>query len=460
MLRRSRWALAFTLVASLGATARAVPTWSHLGPVLDGRQFDAVRGPSGSVHVIASEYAELTAAGAVVLTEPQGDGRQGGLDFPPAIAVGPDGAVHIVTRHGGSFADGHDIRYRRRSASGSWDVDVLLGSPVARNYVVAVTAVSSLSLALSSQAGANVWGDLHLWSASATPSQLGSLADLWRADADARLRAHGERIALVAGKPDPDGSASIAFADGGGNVVGDFGASVVTHQAGSGRRGFPDVWFDQNGHAHFVYGAEQQLYYNRYDAQGAAVFASDVRVFDGLGTWHLSTGLGAVAASDDGATVLAVALVTNGSQEASDSQLVWSASTDGGATWSAQATVGKQTHGGEGRARPRLVGLGSAFMLLFNSTSGQKLEVSLASGFETPGADAGGAGGAPGGGGSGGAVSSGGSPASGGAPQTPGGGVVEGDDGCGCGVVGAPVRLGGVWLLTLAFLLFRRLKKL
>lgn len=103
----------------IGATAQAEPTWSHLGPVLDGRQFDAVRGPSSSVHVIASEYAELTGAGAVVLTEPQGDGRQGGLDFPPAIAVGPDGAVHIVTRHGGSFADGHDIRYRRRSPAGS-----------------------------------------------------------------------------------------------------------------------------------------------------------------------------------------------------------------------------------------------------------------------------------------------------------------------------------------------------
>jgi hypothetical protein len=359
--------LGISAVVLLWASWVAAQEWSYLGSVMAGRQFDAVVGPDDRIHVISSGYVELDADGTTLDSAAVADDRQGDLDFPPAIALGDDGSVHVVTRHGGNFDDGHDIRYRRRNAAGTWDRDYTVGSPVTRNYVVGVGWASDTDVVLfSSAGGSNVWGDLRLWSAGASSATaLGDLAGIWRADCDGRLRAYAGRYYLVSGQPDPDGTAHALFADAGGGVRDALAASQQDHQAGTGRRGFADLSIDAAGAIHLIYGAEQTLFYNRYDSSGQQAFASDVQVFAGLGSWHLSSGLGAIAASDDGAKMVAVALRSDGSQQAADSDLLWAYSVDGGSTWSTPEDTGRNTDGGEGRLRPRLVWVEGRFALLF-----------------------------------------------------------------------------------------------
>ncbi|MBN1771323.1 MAG: hypothetical protein JXB32_08690 [Deltaproteobacteria bacterium] len=289
------------------------------------------------------------------------------MDFPPALAVGDDGSVHLVTRHGGSFDAGHELRYRRRNAAGTWDLDHALGTPVPRNYVVgAAWAGAGSPVLLSSQGGSDVWGTLHLWEeAGGSAAASGDLDGIWRADTDARLRGHGGTVYLVSGRCDPGGTAYFSWGAAGAGLRDRLAANLQEHTAGTGRRGFPDLHVDAAGSVHFLYGAHQEVYYNRYDAAGTRQLAADVRVFDGLGDWHLSTGLGAVAGADDGRTVAAVALRSDGSDTAADSDLLWSVSTDGGATWSAPVDSGRNTNGGEGRRRPRLVALGGTFFVFF-----------------------------------------------------------------------------------------------
>ena len=94
--------------------------WDYKGPVMDGMQFDVEMGQDGRFHIITSSYYELDENGKVLVKDTSvGDERQGSIDFAPAIGVGKDGDVHIVTRHGGSWKSGHQIRYRKRS-SNNW----------------------------------------------------------------------------------------------------------------------------------------------------------------------------------------------------------------------------------------------------------------------------------------------------------------------------------------------------
>ena len=103
-------------------------------------------------------------------------------------------------------------------------------------------------------------------------------------------------------------------------------------------------------------------------------------------TWHLSTGLSAVAASDDGRIVLAVALLSDGSQGASNSDLLWNYSEDGGSTWSSQQDTGRNTDGGEGRHRPRLAAIGSTFFLFYSDRGESGISLAVME-FETEAPD-------------------------------------------------------------------------
>ena len=357
--------LLVTLTAIRSAVAQPLE-WTQHGAVAEGTQFDAVKGPDGRVHLISSRYYALASDGTVLGDEDPGDGHHGDLDFPPAIAVGADGAVHVVTRHDGDFEGGNDIRYRRRNAGGSWDLDYLIGSRERRNYVVGVTTVGSRVIAAYTSAGDNVWGDIRLWEAGEdSASALGNLSGIWRADTGIRLRTSGDRLFLASGVCDPDGRAYLLHGDAGGDLVGTLAANTWEHHEGSGRRGFVDLFVDAGGQAHLTYGAEQTVHYNRYDPAGDRVFATDVQIGSGLGEWHMSIGLSAVGASDDGQTVVAVMLLSDGSQSASNSDLLWTYSLDGGASWTDPTDLGVNTSGGEGRLLPRIVAVGGDFLLFY-----------------------------------------------------------------------------------------------
>ena len=343
--------------------------WNFIPSVAQGTQFDAQVGPDNKIHLISSRYYQLDVSGTVVVDENQGDEQQGLLSFPPAIAVGDDGSVHIVTRHNGAASTGHDIRYRHRSSSGSWDTNYIVGSRVARNYVVGISYTDTDIIMSSTNASSSL--NIDLWKVGgSTESYLGTLSNMWRADADTRMRGQNSAVNLVAGRPEPSsrGYAYFSRANTGSGLRDRLAANTEQHNAGTGRRGFPDLALDGQNNSHFVYGTESEVYYNKYNASGDKVFASDKRIFSSLGTWHLSTGLSAVAVSDSGELIVAVALRTKGDDQAANSDILWTYSTDGGVSWSSQVDTLKNSDAGEGRRRPRLVAVGDSFVLLYGDT--------------------------------------------------------------------------------------------
>lgn len=379
-MRGSRYLVAMIIVLGAFPSAAAVraQTWTFHGTTLAGDQIDVVRGPNDTIHVVSTRYYQLDVSGNVLVDEDVGDAQQCSLCFPPAIAAGDDGTVHLVTRHAGDMNGGYDIRYRRRSGGGTWDQDYIFGSRVKRNYVVGVAWSGPGQVFMSSsEAGSDVWGDHHIWQAgSGSATLLGSVGSIWRADADGRMRGIDGRVFMVSGKPDGGGNAAyFLHGNPGANLAADLGASVQTHNALSFRTGFPDLFVDGNDTVHFSYGAQHTVYYNKYTSAGAKVFGSDTQIFSGLGVWHLESGLSAIAASDDGNSVVAVALRSDGSPGASNSDLLWAYSMDGGATWSTPQDMTHNTDGGEGRRRPRLTAIGNKFFLFYkdNATSGISL---------------------------------------------------------------------------------------
>ena len=366
----------FLLYLCLFQPCHALPTWTFHGKVADGRQFDAVTGPDNKrVHLISSAYYQFASDGRRLVVENVGDEKQGSLDFPPALAVDPAGNVHVITRHGTSGAStGFDIRYRMRNADGGWSDDFYVGAREARNYVVGIAAPATGSVYHHyTKAGDNVWGDVRIWQKNNAFSSglLGNIGGIWRADTDARMRGLGNKVFLVSGKCDGSGKTYFTHCTTGSNCFNELAANIRTHTAGNYRKGSPDLYVDKNGHVHITYGSQFEVYYNRYDHRQQPVFAQDKRIFSGLGSWHLQFGLSAVAASDDGSVVVAVALDPDGSKEASNSDLLWNYSLDGGASWADPMRLDAVTDGGEGRCRPRLVMVDDTFFLFFRDNASQ-----------------------------------------------------------------------------------------
>ncbi|MGB1014380.1 MAG: MopE-related protein [Nannocystaceae bacterium] len=350
--------------------------WSFHGQVVAGGQFDAVRGPDDNVHLVSSVYAQFDASGALLLTEAQGDGWQGDLDFPPAIAAGLDGTIHLVTRHGGNYENGHDIRYRRRNEQGTWDRDYVLGPPISRNYRVGVASAGGNVYIANGGHNDDFWGPVRLYQADANAATLlGQIPGVSRHDAGHRMRSFMDRVVFVAGRPDPNGTAFISFGTAGPGLADELASNLQAQQAGTGRRGFPSLSIDAEGQTHLTYGAFEAAYYIKFDADGNKV-VGDVEVFTGLGGTNLSVGYSEVVATDDGQKVLAVAMRNDDDDDhGTFSELLWASSEDGGASWSAPEALGRTMNSGDGRHRPRLVAVGNEVLMFFaeNNVSGVSL---------------------------------------------------------------------------------------
>ncbi|WP_223892522.1 PKD domain-containing protein, partial [Sulfurovum sp. TSL6] len=365
-----------TAIDSMNVTVTAVPSsdlqWNFFASVAEGTQFDAEAGLDNLIHLISSSYYQLNLSGDIVVNESQGDEQQAMLTFPPAIAVGDDGSVHIVTRHNGSSTEGYDIRYSRRSAAGSWDSSYLFGGRVARNYVVGISWTDTDIIMSSTDASVDgLYGDIRLWKAGdSSASYLGALTGMWRADVDIRMHGQNNKIHIGAGKHNSS-SAEVYYAqaDIGTGLRDRLDSNTQIHNAGNVRRSFPDLAIDGQNNTHFVYGSESEVYYNKYNANGEKIFVSDKRIFDNLGTWHLSIGLSAVAVSDNGEFVVAVSLRAKGDIYADNCDVLWAYSTDGGASWSNPQDTGKNSDAGEGRRRPRLINIGDSFILLYGDST-------------------------------------------------------------------------------------------
>ncbi len=370
MNRYSSSFFAISIVALFSVMTPGIAmAWTHHGSVASGTQIDALPGPDNTLHLISDRYYRFDEDGNVEVDEAVGDGAQNSMYFPPAIDVEDDGTVHLVTREAGSPQGGYHLRYRKRSPDAQWQTDYIFEEPEARNYVVGVGNDGAGNTQLmSTVAGSNVWGDVKIYDENGGNASLqGNIGGAWRADTDARMRAVDGTVFVVIGKNDGSGEASFSWGSGGNGLADQLQANRQVHTGGDGRQGFPDIYIDSGVNAHFVYGSQTgQVIYNRYDASQQRVFDEDIQVLSGLGTWHLSTGIGAVGASDDGQTIVVVGLLSDGSQAATNSEMMWTYSEDGGQSWSPQESLGVFTSGGEGRLRPRLMAIGNTFYMFYN----------------------------------------------------------------------------------------------
>ena len=386
MLMRTRRHARCALLSLVAAAAAVTPvraasasfskseaiTWSAPVAVAKGNQFDAAVGPDGSVHIIADEYVHYGPDLRKVLTSREiAAGQKGDLSFAPAIAVDTKGAVHVLTRHGGDFNTGHQIRYRRRSPRGVWNLDLEVGRPKGRNYVVAITTTPRGRVFVShawAVPGKDMVSYIDFYEiAEGAVRSCGTLEGRYhRADDRFRMRAVGpHHLHVVAGNPWPRGRVNyFVGAPAAGEVI---PRQRHTFSSGEGRKGQPYVYVDAIGTAHLTYGSKHQVWYNRLRADGTKLLGRDVLLADGLGDWHLSIGMSAVAGTDDGKGVVAVMLRSPGNKTASDAEILWCHSVDGGARWTAASPTGFKTGGGEGRKAPVLLAARNRAFLLYSS---------------------------------------------------------------------------------------------
>lgn len=358
----------------LPTTAHALPDWTSQGLVAPGRQFAADVDPDDRIHIIAERYVQTDLLGNVIVDEADvGDTAQGPLDMYPAIALGPDGAVHVVTRNGGSPAGGNTIRYAARAPAGGWSAGIDVGQPVPRNYVVGVAAPSGGRVLVTHGRLTNdVAAEIDLYEIEGgVATLLGSTPTWLRTDNDYRLVASGNAVVLASGTPGPGAGDPVHFAfaaDADADVLAQWDATHTGLLGGAPRRGGPSLFVDETGRIHMGYGGLSTHHYARFEANGAA--GADTQTMDGLGEWHLSFGNGAVVASPDGMRVLAVALQNlDGDQTSAAADLLFAESIDGGATFGPAQPTGFVVDGGEGRMRPRLFEIGGTLALLYRDNA-------------------------------------------------------------------------------------------
>lgn len=366
-----------SVVATVAGEAHAEP-WVDVGPVTSGTQFDVVAGPAGRLHIISDQYVQLDANGSVLVSESVGDIVSHPFQHAPAIAIDPDGTVHVALRDGGDFDGGFTLRYRTRTPDGTWSNGFAYSAPVQWNWQVGIaTDGAGTAYLLATEKGGDVWANLRIFQANGSGvMHLGDIEGWYRVDNSALLRSRGGVIALASG--DNSQPTRLGIANAGAGLVGELSAGA-THSAGAGDHGLPDVFLDEQDGIHFTYGSgltnhdqfpgqcpgciPGEVHYARYSSAGA-VTVPDQTVITGLDTWHLSIGMSAVGASDDGDEVVVAALEAHDMKAANASNLITSFSIDGGTTWSPQLDTGRTINGGEGRLRLRMASIGDRVFLL------------------------------------------------------------------------------------------------
>ena len=333
-------------------------------------QFDAAIDARGIVHLIADQYYQFNLNGKQLTAESQAQDLQGfSLAYPPAISLDPDGNAHMLVRGQGSFSAGFDLRYRVRKADGRWlnTRNYRPSATEARNYVVGLAALSADEVyAHTSSIGPNIWGDIRFWKLGENAAQsLGNWGGIWRADLDTRMRAYNGKVYFASANSYTSSDVYFSIANGGPNLLRDLKNNVHSHQSGRNKKGNPDISIDHSGAAHLVYGADNEVYYNQYLANGRKVYATDQRILSELGNWHLNFGMSSIGVSSDGSKILVAGLKTNGDKEANHARITLTYSVDGGRSWSEAIETGQTTHGGEGRMRPRVMAYKDKFVILY-----------------------------------------------------------------------------------------------
>lgn len=331
---------------------------------------------SGKVHILIMDnkvvYVVTDRDGNKLSQEdiPNTSGVIGKYRFGATIAVERDGTPHVAYhRHIGN--DYYDAFYTYQSGSG-WKSPLQFASNIWRGYAIRMAIDDD--------------GDVHL--VQGIPDVVGqvggtatyyrikdgkivqTIAGLqkWRIEQHVEIDTYGDNdVHIVLSRPDNNGKVYYHYSTDNGNSF--TGPIDLRNGNGAGRPGSADVFTDLFGTAHFVYGTgeDQALNINpsvRYHRrQGGPNKIRDVQVTDPgeLLPWHLSTGIGTVAASDNGRQIVVAYVTTDGGE------LRARFSSDQGATWSSPTILASQAGCCETRDKPVVRANGRRFYLVYES---------------------------------------------------------------------------------------------
>lgn len=352
------------------------PVDLSLDTLCKGTNFD-VEIANDKIYLIADHYYEFDLAGTIIDENMAvEDLAQTTLDFGPSIAVGSMGDVHVITRHSGSASEGFRLNYSAKNTSNKWSViNFQVGLPMPGNNVIDVLALENEEALFAHAAltSGEEEGSVHFYNLSDTDViELGDFGrhDLYSRNSEFRMERYQNQIHLASGKPDNDGVVYYMQAAQSSYLPLSLAANPIELKAGEGRRGRPDLRIDQTGNVFITYGSAQSVHFNSFSVDGLDD-VSDLLIVNRLGNWQLDLGLSAIASTPGGDTLLAVALETDGSAEASTCKILYTYSFDGGQNWVYPITIeGKTSNAGEGRMRPRVKFYRDRFYIFYNNTKG------------------------------------------------------------------------------------------
>lgn len=346
-------------------------TWSEPRTLVSGQKCDVITDGDGTIHLITAQYYQFDSDGNELTSDSHGDNCQGGRDDGPSIDIGPEGKIYELTKSGGGHT--HQITFRLRARDGSIERELKVSEGLRDNRTMAVWPGNSgeaywmhsnnvgypnppdhYDLNHVDAGGNTVLGDLLFNS-----TQIDYVCDAARS---------GD---IIAGAMGGKHECSYAWADvSREDILGQMEANRSAH-SGTDRPGWPALYTDGEGDIHLVYGGSDhpfpekgKIFYNRYENGKQKVFDDDVLVLEG---WP-HRGVPAVATSEDGNTIVCVGVAgpaDNGWEN--NAVLIWSYSTDAGASWSPKDTIdGTRVDTDEGFRRPRMTAFGNRVFLFFN----------------------------------------------------------------------------------------------
>ncbi|MFQ5630154.1 MAG: hypothetical protein ACE5I1_15405, partial [bacterium] len=279
----------------------------------------------------------------------------GGWRNGATIAVDSNGQPHVAY-HKHLGGDYYDAFYLYKSGS-SWTNALQLSQNVWRGYSIRMATDSNDEVHLIQgvpDVDGKVWGKATYYRIS-NGSVRATKAGLkqWRIDDHLEIDTYGNRdIYMVLSSPDKNGKVNFHFSsDNGASFSGPVNIRATNND--DGRPGNGDVFADLFNNVHLVYGTGEDPAQNvqpavRYHRRKNGAKVRDVAVTDPgeLLPWHLSTGIGTVAASDNGRQIVVAYLVTDGGE------LRARISNDQGVTWSNATTLANQVGCCESRDKP------------------------------------------------------------------------------------------------------------
>ena len=330
---------------------------------------------TGNVHVLVMNnkviHVVLDQDGNEISQEdvPGSDGPIGDYRFGASIAVDSQGQPHVVyQKHIGN--NYYDAYYIYKTGSG-WSNALKFSSNVWRGYGMRIAIDHDDDVHI-------IYGvpdQVNAVSATATYFRIegGRITNTitnmqkWRIEDHLEIDTYVDHeVHVLLSRPDPNGKVYYHYSTNSGNSFS--GPTNIREGDDEGRPGNGDLFVDLQGDVHMVYGTGEDLNRGikpsvRYHLRQNNQMVRDIAVTSPgeLESWHLGTGIGTVASSDNGRQVVVAYLTTDGGE------LRTRISTDMGQTWSSATSLASQAGCCEGRDKPVIRANGRRFYLAYES---------------------------------------------------------------------------------------------